>query len=208
MRKIKVCGLINPLNIRQVTSLRIEMAGFIFYPDSRRYVGENFQKATMDLVPVYISKVGVFVDEDPDTVLSKVSEYELDYVQLHGSETADECEFLFSAGVKIIKAFSVDEDFDFSQTTEYENNCELFLFDTKTINHGGSGIKFDWNLLSNYKGKKQYILSGGIGMEDAEQIKNLKLDLCWGFDLNSKFETEPGIKDAIMLDTFISEIHV
>ena len=139
--KIKVCGMREAQNIEAVSQLGIDMTGFIFYEKSPRYCNSVCQTELL--------KVGVFVNAQIPEVLEKVGEFQLDYVQLHGDENPEYCADLKSvwASIKIIKAFSVNEDFDFEKTTEYEGVCDLFLFDTNGKNRGGNGVVFDWDLL-------------------------------------------------------------
>ena len=195
---LKVCGLKYKENIQEVASLKPDLMGFIFYPQSKRFVGEDFK---MPLISSEIKKAGVFVNAKADYIIEKVDKYELDYIQLHGSESADFCEVM-SHLVKVIKAFGVDGQFDLKTTEKYKDSCSYFLFDTKTVQHGGSGKQFDWSILEKYDNKIPFFLSGGIGLEEIEILKTGKLKIA-GVDVNSKFETEPGIKDVNKLKELI-----
>lgn len=191
--KIKICGMKFPENISQIADLQPEFLGFIFYDKSPR----NFD----DRIPVInksIQKVGVFVNADLEEIQEKVKQYKLDLVQLHGDESAEFCNLLQQNKFKVIKAFSIDNQFNFRILNNYTNFCDYFLFDTKGINYGGNGIPFDWSILENYHLDKPYFLSGGIGPENIEEVKSfLKTDYsknCIAIDYNSKLEILPGLK--------------
>ena len=191
--KIKVCGLKYIDNIKAVEALKPDYMGFIFYEESPRYVdelNENF----LDYIPADIIKTGVFVDEHADAISKLIYKYKLDAIQLHGSENAEFCD-LFKHEVQVIKAFGIDETFDFSQLKGYENNVNLFLFDTKTTAHGGSGKAFDWDILKKYNLSVPFFLSGGLSPENIEEIKKINHPMLYGVDLNSRFEISPGMKD-------------
>jgi phosphoribosylanthranilate isomerase len=203
--KIKVCGTKYPENIKELVRLPIDMIGFIFYEKSARYAG-NLQANDLRVVPSNIQKVGVFVNATEEDIFIKISEYDLQIVQLHGDELPDFCKKIKDAGIKVIKAFQIAERYDFKKCDLYENACNYFLFDTKTPLYGGSGKKFDWEILSSYNGATPFILSGGIGREDAESIKKICNTKLYGVDLNSRFEIRAGEKDSEKLQKFLSEI--
>lgn len=203
---IKICGLREPENIVEVVSLKPDMVGFIFYPASPRYA-KKLNNSVLEQIPPNIKKIGVFVNEDLENILTHIEKYNLDGVQLHGTENKELCKTIKEeAKVLVIKAFSVMNADNFKVTKDYENVCDYFLFDTKTDIYGGSGQKFNWNILSSYRGEKQFILSGGISMEDAKPILKLNHPKMAGIDVNSKFEIKPGLKNIEMLRTFITEI--
>jgi len=197
-------------NIRKVEALGIDWMGFIFWPKSSRYVCER---------PIYLpqkaKRVGVFVDESIENVRQTADDYALDYIQLHGHESPDYCAQLQSR--PIIKAFNIATSDDLSRTKAYEGLVDYFLFDTRspvrpvcsdviaTPLPGGSGKKFDWNVLMGYNGSTPFLLSGGIGPDDATLIKAFLHPLCIGIDLNSRFETEPGIKQVGKLKEFLKQ---
>lgn len=197
--KLKICGLKYKDNIEQVAALQPDYMGFIFYTKSKRFVGDDF---VMPEISSDINKVGVFVNADFDSVFHTVIKHKLDMIQLHGDEDAYYCEDMalhFSQNestknVKIIKAFGIDENFDFDSLQPYTKYCDYFLFDTKTKEYGGSGQQFDWNILKKHNNAKPFFLSGGIGLEELKNIPKLKL-AAHAIDVNSKFETEPGLKD-------------
>ena len=201
--KIKVCGMKFTENREQVEKLPVDLLGFIFYPLSKRYVGENSQ---VGLFNSKKPKVGIFVDENAFEILALTKNLGFNWVQLHGRENPKTCRLLKNHGLKIIKAFSVDETFQFHETEAYEQVADFFLFDTKTNLPGGSGQKFNREILSRYKGNTPFFLSGGIKPEDAEEIKGITHPKLAGVDLNSCFEDEPGLKNIEKLKTFITEI--
>jgi len=199
--KLKVCGLKYKENIEQIAQLNVDYMGFIFYPTSKRYVGEDFE---MPAINTKIKKTGVFVNAELNYIIAKVEKYGLAAVQLHGDETAEYCKLAKEQlkNIEVIKAFGVDEAFNFAQLKPYEKHCNYFLFDTKTKGYGGSGQHFDWKVLEKYDRALPYFLSGGIGLEEVQQVKKEKLDM-YAIDVNSKFEIEPGLKDVGMIKQLI-----
>lgn len=205
--RVKVCGMRDQANIEQVIALEPDYIGFIFYDKSARYVGEGLDEEFIRSIPNNIQKVGVFVNSLPNYILSMVKKYDLQYVQLHGNELPDFCRSIRQKGVNIIKAFSIDETFNFSMLNNYKPYCDLFLFDTKGAQPGGNGVTFDWNLLQKYDREKPFLLSGGIKMENLEEIIELRKTLpIYGLDINSKFEVTPGHKDVEKVSAFIEKI--
>ena len=216
---IKVCGMREPDNIRAVEALGIDMMGFIFWPKSKRYVSE-----LPDYLPTHAKRVGVFVDEAIETVCRLAADYALDFIQLHGHESPDYIRALKTPSSiihhpsaiihhpsSIIKAFSIATTNDLEQTKDYEGLVDYFLFDTKGPSVGGNGEKFDWNVLYAYDGSTPFLLSGGIGPDDAEvltsQFSPLTSKKCIGIDLNSRFELSPGLKDVVALRKFLNELN-
>ncbi len=191
--KIKICGLKDPENISAVVALNPDYMGFIFYGDSPRFVGDLSLDA-LELIPSHINKTVVFVNENANTISSIIDQYDFDFVQLHGNETPAFCKSLRDKAI-VIKAFGIDNDFDFKQLDKYKNKVDLFLFDTKTKTHGGSGIAFDWNMLDKYEMEIPFFLSGGLSLENIEAVKSIYHPQFYGVDLNSKFELSPGVKD-------------
>jgi phosphoribosylanthranilate isomerase len=207
--KIKVCGMRQQGNIEKVVALQPNFIGFIFYEKSPRFVGEELNEEYIRSIPQGIKKVGVFVNSNPGHILNMVKKYDLQYVQLHGNEMPDICRSIRQKGVSVIKAFSIDEKFNFAMLNNYKSFCDLFLFDTKGDNPGGNGTTFDWKLLSKYDNEKPFLLSGGIDLENIEEIIALSKTLpIYGIDVNSKFETEPGIKDIAKLEELFSLVRV
>lgn len=187
-------------NILALSGLRPDYMGLIFYAASKRYA-EHVDLSVLEDISPQIRVTGVFVNEEADKVMQKVAQFKLKAIQLHGQETPAYCRALRLAlksedpGIELIKAFGVHEAFDFGILNQYRDDVDFFLFDTKTPEHGGSGIKFNWQLLEKYQLDKPYFLSGGIGLEDLEQLKELSLPNLYAVDINSKFEAVPGIKD-------------
>ena len=225
--KIKVCGMREPENIHAVEQLGVDMIGFIFWPDSPRYVQQIRSRA--GIIPDYTSlqderksgqaeakraqRVGVFVDDMPQSIVTRVFNYHLDFVQLHGNESAVMIDNLrrtldpdIHPGIGIIKALSISSEADVAKYREFEGLVDLFLFDTRCSCKGGSGEQFNWDVLNAYDGKTPFLLSGGIGPEDVERVRNFAHPQFAGIDLNSRFETEPGLKDVDSLKTFIEAV--
>lgn len=192
--------------VQELAALGADYAGFIFYEKSPRFVGSKI--AAQDLKAFAgIQKVGVFVNETAGQILQVVSDYGLDAVQLHGDETPEVCKVLF-AGVTVIKAFRVKGDEDLAALlAPYEDYVDYFLFDTKAQEYGGTGKKFDWSVLEQARINKPYFLSGGIGTGDIEQVKLFTAaNPVFSLDVNSKFETAPGVKDMVQVQRFIEAI--
>jgi phosphoribosylanthranilate isomerase len=204
--KIKVCGMRNPSNIKELVELHPDYIGFIFYPKSKRFVGEQISEDILSLIPVYIQKVGVFVNEPFDSLLEKFKSNRLDMAQLHGSEIPGYCKRLKMLGIPLIKVFSISNNFDFELVKPYDPYCDFYLFDTAGVLPGGSGLKFDWEKLEQYTGEKPFFLSGGIKPIDAESIKQLSHNELYAIDVNSGFELEPGLKDIPKLKAFMEEV--
>ncbi len=203
--KIKICGLKHRQNIETVLSLCPDHIGLIFYPGSKRFAGDDAALASW-LRPIKeIGKIGVFVNQKEAVILEKVTRYGLDYVQLHGTETAAFCSRIHTT-VPIIKAFSMHAAFDFKALEAYVNTCSYFLFDTPSADYGGSGRSFDWTLLQQQEVPLPFLLSGGIGPGDVARIKQFRHPAFAGIDLNSRFEQSPGIKNYNLLNEFIDEI--
>ena len=232
---IKVCGMRDAQNIREVSQLGVDMIGMIFYPKSPRYV--EMQSSHAGIIPDYAkedigasdssgsssesvstsskspARVGVFVDDMVQNIVTRVVNYHLDYVQLHGNEPREMCENLRSTldpdirpGIKIIKAISVSDALDIQKYKEYVGAVDLFLFDAKCKTVGGSGQQFDWQVLEQYDGEIPFLLSGGIGPENASRLHAFHHPKYIGIDLNSRFEIEPGVKDVEKLKGFLNEM--
>jgi phosphoribosylanthranilate isomerase len=239
---IKVCGMREPSNIAKLQELEVDWMGMIFFKKSSRNVEQ----------PIFIKKeiprVGVFVNEEIDFIFKKITDYQLDFVQLHGDESADFCKkiketsrsesrdhptdcekrdivaarkrftpsltsrnpkddgLVVSSPKKIIKVFSVGNDFDFSILKPYEAVVDYFLFDTKGENRGGNGVAFNWDILKKYNSEVPFLLSGGINSDSVEAIKNFQHPKMVGIDINSRFESEPALKDIQKIKTFIHEL--
>ncbi len=205
--RVKVCGMREQTNIEQILALEPDFIGFIFYDKSPRYVGEGLDEEFIRNIPQNIKKVGVFVNSLPNYILSMVKKYDLQYVQLHGNELPDFCRIIRQKGVSVIKAFQIDESFNFGMLTNYKPHCDLFLFDTKGKQPGGNGVSFDWSLLQKYDREKPFIISGGIRLENLEEIAELTKTLpVYAVDINSRFEVSPGHKDVGKVKEFMQLI--
>ena len=211
---IKVCGMREAENIREVEALGIDLMGFIFWPKSSRYVSE-----CPNYLPTKCKRVGVFVDATIDDIKQKIEEYRLDFVQLHGHESPDYIRALrvvdgFPVNTRLIKAISVSNSDDIATHKDYEGIVDYFRFDTKCTCMGGSGQQFDWSVLADYNGNTPFLLSGGIGPNDAERLSALQvldgfpIKKCVGIDLNSRFEVVPALKDINKLKEFIKKIRI
>ncbi len=199
---LKVCGMRALDNVRALDELGLDWMGFIFYPKSKRFVGLDFEMPTN----IQAKKVGVFVNEEINVVADLVNKCALDFIQLHGDESPEYCEQLGNILEKksycqIIKAFGVDEAFDFSDLVNYEI-VDCFLFDTKCKDYGGSGKQYDWAILNKYKGPKPFLLSGGISVDSVGILKEFEHNKCLGIDVNSRFELSPAVKDVEKIKRF------
>ena len=230
---VKVCGMREPENIRDVAALGVDWIGFIFYPKSPRYVSQIRSRA--GIIPDYsvfmkheelsskelsskemmrqVKRVGVFVDDMPQNIVTRAVNYELDIIQLHGSESVIMIDNLRSTlapsirkGIKFMKALSISTAEDILRYKEYEGHVDYFIFDTQTPLVGGSGNHFDWNMLDAYDGNTPFIISGGVGPDDAERVLSIRHPMFAGIDLNSQFETAPAVKNVDALKDFLAKI--
>lgn len=217
---IKVCGMRDADNIRAVKESGVDWMGFIFWPDSPRYVQQISSRA--GIIPDYSSltdldtlpkRVGVFVDDMPQNIVTRVVNYQLDIVQLHGNESPVMIDNLrrtldpdIRPGIEIMKALSISSAEDLQRYHDYVGHVDYFLFDTKTPLVGGSGKQFDWSVLDGYDGDVPFLLSGGIGPDDVERVKSLSHPQLLGIDLNSRFETAPAMKDVELLRQFVAAV--
>jgi phosphoribosylanthranilate isomerase len=220
--KVKVCGITSLEQLYELPELGVDYAGFIFYPPSPRHVlksgltGPDVKKAKIKLY-----KVGVFVDASYEEIMKSIEEFGLDMVQLHGRETPYECQKIV-ANIDVIKAFRFSENDHVVWTIkDYYADTDIFLFDTgvpvskaerenKTL-YGGTGRKFNWNRLKDLEVHKPFFLSGGIEPTDAQTVKEFMKDSVAkdmiAVDINSRFETKPGVKDMEKVKSFIEELN-
>tara|TARA_B100001057_G_scaffold501227_1_gene622206 strand:+ start:7649 stop:8269 length:621 start_codon:yes stop_codon:yes gene_type:complete len=201
--KFKVCGLFNEENIYQVARLNPDYIGHIFWEKSVRYVRNNTPKLKKE-----IKKTGVFFNSSVESVIHKIKAHDLQSVQLHGDESIQFCKKILDNGTQVIKSFRVDDNFDFSILKSYDDYCDLFLFDSKSQLPGGTGNSFNWKILEKYKLKKEFFISGGIGIHSIDSLFELfKMDLpIYGIDVNSKFEDDMYLKKIDELKIFIETI--
>jgi phosphoribosylanthranilate isomerase len=204
--KIKVCGMRDKDNIRQLTALSPDYIGFIFYNKSKRYIGETIDKEILDIIPPSINKVGVFVDKPINELIARFNHNHLQFVQLHGHESVEYCKKIYYLGIPVIKVFHINEQFNPNTTVDFSPFCNYFLFDTKTPGYGGSGKKFNWDVIAGFQSVKPFFLSGGIDSDDINAIKKIKNDTLHAVDINSGFETAPGNKDIISIEAFIQKL--
>lgn len=201
--RLKVCGMRELENISALSELDPNYIGFIFWSESSRFVDKKTPPLDKKII-----KTGVFVDATFDYILTKIKDHQLDAVQLHGQESCSYCKVIKDYGLKVIKSFSIKNTFDFNTLEDYENSCDYYLFDTKGKLPGGNGFTFDWKILNEYPSEKPFFLSGGIGVDNLNEIKKLvktKLPI-HAIDVNSKFETAPGNKNIELLKKFKKEI--
>jgi len=192
--KIKICGMRERQNIIDMSVLHPHYMGFIFYAASPRFVGHDF---IMPVLPDSIIKVGVWVNEKLTEILSTAERYQLKAVQLHGNESPVTCAAIREQGYTVIKAFSVDEHFDFSLTKDFTAVADYFLFDTKGQYFGGNAKNFNWDLLKKYTCNRPYFLSGGINNENISKAIEINDERLYALDLNSGLEISPGLKDIV-----------
>lgn len=201
--KLKVCGMRNEANIIALSKIQLDFIGFIFHENSSRNVSE----ARLISTPKNISRVGVFVNKKVDFIKEKTTNYKLDYIQLHGSESPEFCKEIKMLGLGIIKAFNISAAFNFSVLSPYEPHCDYFLFDAFGKNAGGNGVTFNWELLSNYNGGIPFLLSGGIDDTMVSALKEITHPQFYGIDINSRFEIKPALKNIPKIKCFSANLH-
>lgn len=195
-----------PDNIRNVAKMGVTWMGMIFWPKSSRYVSDL---SAADAIPEGITRVGVFVNQPNEEIVRIANRCRLDIIQLHGSESVADIMALrkmLPEDTKVMKAISVSDANDVKKADSYADVVDILLFDTKCQTVGGSGKQFDWSVLDGYNGALPFLLSGGIGPDDAERLASFHHPKMIGIDLNSRFETAPGIKAAAPLASFIKEV--
>jgi len=204
---IKVCGMTDFDQVQQLNELEVDYVGFIFYSKSPRYVAQTFSEDQIKQISqMKFSRVGVFVDEPITELKCIVQKWKLDFVQLHGDESSEYCTEVLKF-CNVIKAFRVGTSDDLTQMTKQYNNVDYFLFDTRGEQHGGTGLKFNWEQLL-VPLQRPYFLSGGISISDAQQITEFrtKSENMYAVDVNSKFEIKPGMKNIGLLAEFVGQI--
>jgi phosphoribosylanthranilate isomerase len=199
--KLKICGMKEQENTLSISELQPDFLGFIFWKDSKRYCENIIEK-----IPTNIEKVGVFVDADYNEIVDKIISHQLNFVQLHGEESADFCLEMKKTNIKVIKAIKIDNDFNFNEL-KYNKNCiDYFLFDTKGDLPGGNGTTFDWEVLNDYNEEIPFFLSGGIGLDEWPKLEKFlqseAAKKCFAIDINSQFEDDFGIKNKEKIKEF------
>ncbi len=204
---IKVCGMREASNIAELSQLPIDFMGLILYPKSPRYIFKTMGTIRTNL-PERIKKTAVSVNLSANLLIDIANEFNFSALQVHGNESAEYCSELKNVlpEVKIFKAVGVDAHFDFNVLNDFENEVDYFLFDTKSVAYGGTGKKFSWHVLDNYRLEKPFFLSGGISLEDADVLKFFNHPQCVGFDINSRFESEPALKNIELVKKFVEKI--
>lgn len=204
--KLKVCGITQYDQLLQLNRLGVDFAGLIFYEKSKRFVGDKLRSHASEIRELQIKKVGVFVNSDIETIQRAVEEFDLGFAQLHGDESPAFCEQVNNI-VSVIKAVRISASTNIEeQLALYNESCAYFLFDTDSKEYGGTGKKFNWNTLLNANIQKPFFLSGGIGLEDVEEVKKISHPQLFAIDVNSRFETAPGIKAMDKMNRFFTDI--
>ena len=200
--KFKVCGMTSFEQLQKLDQMGVDFAGLIFYENSKRFFGRQVNDQKSEIRNLKIKKVGVFVNAKIENIKKVIKDYDLNYVQLHGNESVEFCKAVKDF-IPVIKAIRINEESDFEKDlTFFEKACDYFLFDTDSKNYGGSGKQFNWERLKQANINKPFLLSGGIGLEDVDKVKNFYHPMLFAIDVNSCFETEPGIKDMGKVEKF------
>ena len=190
--RIKVCGMRDSENILQVAKLQPDYIGFIFYSKSKRFVGDDFK--IPEQLQKNIKRVGVFVNEGTQEILKLSAKHALDFIQLHGNESTEQCDEIKARGLGVIKVFQIDNHFDFVEINAFKKSVDYFLFDTKIESYGGSGKAFDWSLLNQYNQEIPFFLSGGLSASTIKDVTGLQGMNLHALDINSGVEVSPGLK--------------
>ncbi len=204
--KIKVCGMTDPANVVEIARLKPDYMGFIFYSRSVRFVGHTPDPELFAAVPKAVNKVAVFVNEYYERMIELTGKHGIDHIQLHGMESPEICKSLKNHGKKVIKVFPGDQLENKRLLKDYADVADYFLFDTPVRSYGGSGRKFDWTNLERLKQGKRFFLSGGISVDDAQNLKDLHFPDLYAIDINSRFEERPGFKDPVLIETFLKKL--
>jgi phosphoribosylanthranilate isomerase len=208
--RVKVCGNTEIDQVKQLDAMGVDFAGFIFYPKSPRYVVRHLTGEQVKRARLRLGKVGVFVNASYDDVMKQVDAYGLDMIQLHGDETPRLCEQLANY-ITVIKVFRMGENDPIEWLIRpYQDSCDMFLFDTEGVGYGGTGKKFNWETLKSVPVDKLFYLSGGIEPGDVERLKAFEKEpvarKLFAIDINSKFETSPGVKDLKKIRAFLDGV--
>ncbi len=201
--QLKVCGLTNTENITALITMNVARLGFIFYNKSPRYVYGKLNEQELNKIPKQIKKTGVFVNAEIAEIEEIIERYHLDSIQLHGNESPEFCNY-FKTKTEVIKTISIKDESSFETAKLHQETCDLFLFDTHSGIFGGTGKSFDWQWLEAYSLNKPFYLSGGISLQNFAEIKKIAHEQLIGIDINSMFETAPGIKDIEKIKLLIA----
>ena len=203
--KIKICGMRDFENIQEVLSFQPDYLGFIFHPKSSRYVTNDRLEEIKAIDFGSTEKVGVFVNEDPQQIISIAHQFDFNYIQLHGDEDDKTIQLLQDQGLKVIKVISVATEEDVKLTENYPS-ADYLLFDTKGQKRGGNGYQFDWSILKNLQTAQPIFLSGGLDIADVEGVQKKNIPQLAGLDFNSKLEVEPAMKDTVKIKELMNQI--
>jgi phosphoribosylanthranilate isomerase len=209
--RVKVCGMTQLDQVRKLDEMGLDFAGFIFYAKSPRYAGKNIKGEQLKKMRLKIGKVGVFVNASYDEVMRHVDEYGLDMVQLHGDETTKLCDQLANY-ITVIKVFRLGDNDPIDWITRpYQESSDMFLFDTLGVGYGGTGKKFNWDVLKAASMDKLFFLSGGIEPDDVEKLKEFSKEAIanklFSIDINSRFELTSGVKDLEKIKLFVDDLN-
>jgi phosphoribosylanthranilate isomerase len=211
--KVKVCGMVDPQNLSEICALEPDFVGYIFVPGSPRFVGEHPDPSLFRIPGDRTAKVGVFVNEDTSEVIRRFEQCQLDLVQLHGKEPAHYCRNLVDQGIPVIKAFHPENPIHAADTgstgigmDQYSQVAHYLLLDSGVSGEGGTGHKLNWERLQSMAIPLPFLLGGGIGPDDAGLVKAVDHPLFFGVDVNSRFESAPGMKDADLISRFMNEL--
>ncbi len=207
--RIKVCGMTEPNQVDQLADAGVTFAGFIFYPKSPRYVLRQMTTSQIRKENK-LNKVGVFVNAGADDVLQLVDECRLHMVQLHGDETPRYCERIADY-VSVVKAFRLSENDNIEWMIKpYMESCDMFMFDTMGSGYGGTGKKFNWDQLKDLEIGKPFFLSGGIEPGDESRLIEFSNEpvakALFAIDINSRFESSPGVKNMQLIRNFVDTL--
>ena len=206
--KIKVCGITSVDQLKELEGMGVDYAGMIFFEGSKRFAGDLLKDQQSAIQRLGIKRIGVFVNTELETIEKAIKDYGLWGVQLHGDETDEFCLELMDKA-KVIKVFRMGGKENIDELVEpFQAACHYFLFDTETASFGGSGKQFDWSLLEEASIGKPFFLSGGIGPDDIVKLKSFQHSFLYAIDINSRFESEPGVKDMQLVKQFLGDMSV
>jgi phosphoribosylanthranilate isomerase len=208
--RIKVCGMTLPEQVNALDEMGVDLAGFIFYDKSPRFMRNKISPEKMKKIGGRIAKVGVFVNEDYEKLMKTVEDYRLDMVQLHGDESERFCEKVANY-VTTIKAFRLSDNDPIEwMIRPFHDGSDMYMFDTLGSGYGGTGKKFNWSLINGISINKLFFLSGGIEPGDEEKlIEFSSLETAkklFAIDINSRFEVTAGVKDMVKINAFVSTL--
>ena len=203
--EIKVCGMTDAYNMSEIAALGVDYAGLIFHPGSPRYAGDCDAAAIVAVAGV--CRVGVFVDAAPEKIVERAARMRLHAVQLHGTEPPEMCRALRGHGFEIWKAAGIATAADIDRLDSYGGCVDRFVLDRKSAAHGGTGLKFDWSLIAGHTFAAPFMLGGGIGPDDAPAIASIAHPQLVGIDLNSRFESSPGVKSPELIASFLNNLN-